>query len=67
MYLAASPRKPACQQENSFTKITNIQNTVESAIWSLDDDSNLLTPHWTNTDGSTYSCTFSRTSCSYYL
>lgn len=48
---STSPGKPACQQENSFTKITNIQNTVESAIWSLDDDSNLLTPHWTNTDG----------------
>ncbi|GJE94548.1 hypothetical protein PsYK624_107180 [Phanerochaete sordida] len=45
------PGKPACSQDSSFTKLTNIANTVESSIWSMDDVTGLLTPHWVGTNG----------------
>lgn len=48
---ATLPGKPACSQDSSFTWITKITNTVESAIWSMDDSTGALTPHWVNSRG----------------
>ncbi|EED82953.1 predicted protein [Postia placenta Mad-698-R] len=38
---------------NSFTFTTGIQEDVESAIWTLDRTTGVLTAHWSNTDRST--------------
>ncbi|EKM58240.1 uncharacterized protein PHACADRAFT_252417 [Phanerochaete carnosa HHB-10118-sp] len=45
------PGKPASSQDSSFTSLTKISNTVESAIWSMDDSTGILTPHWVNGSG----------------
>jgi len=45
------PGKPASSQDSSFTSLTKISNTVESAIWSMDDSTGILTAHWVNGSG----------------
>ncbi|KIP11195.1 hypothetical protein PHLGIDRAFT_33538 [Phlebiopsis gigantea 11061_1 CR5-6] len=47
-----TPGAAPCSQDSSFSHVTSIANTVESAIWSMDESTALLTPHWVNTDSS---------------
>lgn len=38
--------------DNTFTRATKLDEGIESAIWSFDVSSKVLTPQWINLDGS---------------
>jgi len=49
---------PPTDADNSFEDKTQIDKHVESAIWSYDPMTSLITPHWINCDGSNPATSF---------
>lgn len=52
---SSAPAAPGATPQavpNSFTFTTGIQEDVESAIWTLDRTTGVLSAHWSNTDRS---------------
>ncbi|KAH9926339.1 hypothetical protein B0H21DRAFT_826576 [Amylocystis lapponica] len=47
-----APGAPPAIGGNSFTAATGTSESIESAIWTLDSSSGVLTAHWVNPDGS---------------